>query len=855
MNRTLRLLLPPLVLTLHGLSLHTSAQPPRQASHPAAIKLASGSGIITLPSAKAPFFDITKYGAVSDGPALANQAAINAAIDAASAAGHGTVLIPSGTFKTYSIRLKSNVGIHFVTSSSVLRAAIPGTGAGQDGGFYDAPEKNPFVGLQDGGHSHWADSLIYGIGVSNIMISGPGLIDGSYADASGTTVNVLSSGDSREGPTRNTAGQPGPGNKAIALKNATNIVFRDFRIKNGGHFAILGSGVDRWTIDGIIVDTNRDAIDIDTTRNMTIRNSVFNSLTDDAIVLKGSFGIGRYLTSKNILIEHDTVSGYDPGSVLDKTYSTEKLVASDRDGPTGRVKFGTEGTNGLDTVTIRHVTFDRSRGFALESVDGAELKDIVFTDVHMKNISSSPIFIFIGDRGRAPVTGISSSEAISPANTIRLTDTGWVLPNLPETYSSFPAVRYIPSYNKSSAVNIPGADRQVTIVDPTAPTRLNPNSIHPEDPLFANAVGVGFASIHNITIRNVTVEDADPRYPILINGLVGHPVENVNISNVSVEYRGGLKMSDAIEQRQINQSYTYRPYHGAEATQSLPWLVNPFFSKNESLLPRVSWNPALADGKGAWTADPYNVPEMTREYPEPSILGILPAYGLYARHVKRLTLANVSVKYKIEDERPAVVLDDVTGVSFSSFTATTKAGVPALVKVTNTRKRDADLEYVKDTPYQTTTVTGLITSAAIPTVAVTVSNPSPGTPPDSLYTYPTAPTASNPYAYQPRDSATSVPLTVYRPSFESLTPQTVHAGQTLTFAVNARTPATAVTLSYTAEGLPTGATFDAPTRTFLWTPSTRQLGIHTIRFVVNDGVLPNSKAVPINVLPAAVPAK
>jgi polygalacturonase len=207
--------------------------------------------------------------------------------------------------------------------------------------------------------------------------------------------------------TRNVDGVPGGGNKAIGLKNSTNIIFRDFKIKNGGHFAILGTGVSHWTIDGIIVDTNRDAFDIDTCQNLTIRNSVFNSLTDDAIVMKGSFGIGRYLATKNILIEKSTVSGYDAGSVLDKVYSTQKLIASDRDGPTGRVKFGTEGTSGLDTVTIRDMVFDRSRGFALESVDGAELKDILFTDVHMKHVSSSPIFIIIGDRGRAPVTGTS----------------------------------------------------------------------------------------------------------------------------------------------------------------------------------------------------------------------------------------------------------------------------------------------------------------------------------------------------------------------------------------------------------------------------------------------------------------
>jgi hypothetical protein len=40
-----------------------------------------------LPEPASPLFRITNYGAVSNGPAVANQIAINNAIDAAAAAG------------------------------------------------------------------------------------------------------------------------------------------------------------------------------------------------------------------------------------------------------------------------------------------------------------------------------------------------------------------------------------------------------------------------------------------------------------------------------------------------------------------------------------------------------------------------------------------------------------------------------------------------------------------------------------------------------------------------------------------------------------------------------------------------
>ena len=175
----------------------------------AAIPLATGSGVTTIPAPAGPFFDITAYGAVSGFVAVANQTAINNAIAAAAAAGGGTVIIPSGDFKTYSIRLQSNVGLHFAAKDSIIRAAVPGTGANQDGGFYDAWETNLWVGIQDEGHSHFKNSLIWGIDVSNVMISGPGLIDGgSVPNASGIITNVIPSSDPGEATVRTQAGNP-----------------------------------------------------------------------------------------------------------------------------------------------------------------------------------------------------------------------------------------------------------------------------------------------------------------------------------------------------------------------------------------------------------------------------------------------------------------------------------------------------------------------------------------------------------------------------------------------------------------------------------------------------------------------
>jgi hypothetical protein len=300
----------------------------------------------------------------------------------------------------------------------------------------------------------------------------------------------------------------------------------------------------------------------------------------------------------------------------------------------------------------------------------------------------------------------------------------------------------------------------------------------------------------------------------------------------------------------LNEAYDFTPYKGAPATQSLPWLVNTFFSMNEALLPRISWDAAMNDGKGSWKDDPYNIPEMTREYPEPSMLGILPAYGIYARHVKGLRVTGVTLKYKVADERPAIVLDDVEDSKFLGVLAKTRPTAPALVEVTDTKKREPDQEYVKDTPYKSTTVSRVLVTSSLRVRKVTVDRPSPGTPPDSLYTYPTAPSAEHPYAYAIPNDKYPLPLTVYRPRFEYIGAQSIAAGSRLQFTVVAHTPASGSKLNYSATGLPTGASFDAVTRTFTWTPSEQQTGSHTIRFIVDDGVLPEHTAVTVRVLPS-----
>jgi len=71
---------------------------------------------------------------VGDGTTL-DTVAINRAIEAAAAAGGGTVFFPAGTYLSFSIRLRSNIALHLDQGATLL-AARPAAGYGR----FDEPE-------------------------------------------------------------------------------------------------------------------------------------------------------------------------------------------------------------------------------------------------------------------------------------------------------------------------------------------------------------------------------------------------------------------------------------------------------------------------------------------------------------------------------------------------------------------------------------------------------------------------------------------------------------------------------------------------------------------------------------------
>ncbi|WP_041739620.1 rhamnogalacturonidase [Echinicola vietnamensis] len=338
-------------------------------------------------------YDVRDYGAVGDGKSLDTEA-INKAIAAASAAGGGTVFFPAGEYLSYSIHLKSHVSL-FLDHGSKLIAAGP-----EDGGRYDDPEPGPGNKFQDFGHSHWQNSLIWGIGLEDVAILGTGVIDGK-----GLSRGFYSTNKHWEniGVDARPYMWEGGANKAIALKLCKNVTLKDFTILRGGHFGILATGVDNLTIDNLKMDTNRDGMDIDCCRHVSISNCKINSPNDDAICLKSSYALGEARATEDVTITNCQVSGYDLGTFIDGTYQTNEAdQVPDQEGPTGRIKMGTESNGGFKNITISNCVFKHSRGLALETVDGALLEDIVITNITMRDVTNSPFFLRLGARMRGP---------------------------------------------------------------------------------------------------------------------------------------------------------------------------------------------------------------------------------------------------------------------------------------------------------------------------------------------------------------------------------------------------------------------------------------------------------------------
>lgn len=323
-------------------------------------------------------YNVCDFGAKGDGKTL-DHLAINKAIDHCVANGGGKVVVPAGTYLCGSIHLKSHVNLHLEAGAKIL-AAPAALKAYDESEVFGAPE------YQDGGHTYFHNSLIWAERQTDISITGQGMIDGE-----GLTRHDTEQAGNVQG------GSIGTGDKAIALKQCRQVTIRDITIFRGGHFAIIVTGCEIGTIDNVVIDTNRDGIDIDCCKYFTVSNTKVNTPNDDAIVLKSSYALKKPVYCEHILITNSIVTGYKLGTFLDGSYVPEKV-----NWVCGRIKLGTESNGGYRNITISNCTCMWSSGLAFEEVDQGRMENISVTNIAMEHVHHYPIYITTGCRNRGP---------------------------------------------------------------------------------------------------------------------------------------------------------------------------------------------------------------------------------------------------------------------------------------------------------------------------------------------------------------------------------------------------------------------------------------------------------------------
>ena len=123
--------------------------------------------------------------------------------------------------------------------------------------------------------------------------------------------------------------------------------------------------------------------------------------------------------------------------------------------------------------------------------------------------------------------------------------------------------------------------------------------------------GTAMGSLRRVSISHVVVYNADPSGSVIITGIPGFPIEDVDLNDIHLWFKGGGTAEQA------------------------------------ALVPK----------------------EDIKGYPEPNRLGTMPAYGFYLRHVRGITLRDIQTCTLTPDLRPAFVLDDVANFHITGLDA------------------------------------------------------------------------------------------------------------------------------------------------------------------------------------------
>lgn len=367
---------------------------------------------VARPVFKKDTFNILKYGAKPDGISL-NTTSINKAIDACSAKGGGVVLIPQGLWLTGPIKLKSNVNLH------VSRAALLQFTA-------DKSQYKIIEGNWEGHAAYRNESPISGTNLTNIAVTGEGIIDGNGEIwrliakdrlteqewqrklASGGVVSEngktwYPSAAYYKAAKTPKAGSIEPGSTVeaamefkeyyrpnmLVLANCKKVLLQNATFQNSAAWCLHTLMCQDLTVEGVRVRNpwnaaNGDGIDVESCKNVMIDNSTFDC-GDDGICIKSGRdeeGRKRGMPTENMVVKNSIVYRAHGGFVI-----------------------GSEMSGGARNLFVSDCTFigtDIGLRFKTTRGRGGVVENIHIKNIAMRDIVTSAILFDMYYTGKSP---------------------------------------------------------------------------------------------------------------------------------------------------------------------------------------------------------------------------------------------------------------------------------------------------------------------------------------------------------------------------------------------------------------------------------------------------------------------
>ena len=308
-------------------------------------------------------FNIKNYGARGDGKTI-NTIALNKAVEACADAGGGTVVIPAGIYLSGTVRMKSHVTL-LLEKGAVIK------------GVADLSQYEPYIPNRERGrNNNWNRALILGVGVTNVTITGSGVIDGDHVfDPQGE--------EKMRGP------------HTILFAESRNLSFSGITVVNAANYAFMAYEIENVVYSNLTINQGWDGIHIRGGKRITIRNSTFHT-GDDAIaggywedmmitdcqINSSCNGIRMIMPADGLTISHCTFAG--PGRYPHRT-SKEK-----------------QRTNMLSAILLQPGGWGRAPGI----VDRVHIHDISISNVN------NPLMIVLNEGNNAGKITVERMKAV-----------------------------------------------------------------------------------------------------------------------------------------------------------------------------------------------------------------------------------------------------------------------------------------------------------------------------------------------------------------------------------------------------------------------------------------------------------